>query len=264
MRPTSRIRLASALTLAGLGAWAAPASAQEWRWNVAPYLWGSTTGLDVSVNDHEAFDHETSFSDLADGLDFALQLHVEGQKGRHGLLFDLTYMDLGDEDKSLSLPAPFEGGLTIDNDLRLTVFEAAGIFNPRGDGLGFALLYGARVLDVREELDVRLDLPGPLPDLARGYDTSATLVDGMLGGRLYQPLSDRITLHLRGDLAAGGTEITWNAQAGVMMAFGDSGRYSGYLGYRHMEIELQEEDERAEVETTVTFTGPVVGLRVGL
>ena len=63
---------------------------------------------------------------------------------------------------------------------------------------------------------------------------------------------------------AGGSEITWNAQAGVLMAFGSSGRYSAFLGYRHMEIELQEDDERAEVETTVTFTGPVLGLRIAL
>jgi hypothetical protein len=255
--PSRGILIAAALL-------ASPAAAEDWSWSLTPYLWMSEIGLDASVNDHEVLEREADLADVMDGLDFALQLHLEGQRGRHGVLLDLTYWDMGDDDKRYPAPGPVPGEVVVKGDLETTILEAGGIFDPKGDGTGFSLLYGARLLDMDQELDARYDFPGQLPDPSRRYAVSGTLLDGMIGVRYAGPFAGSWSGLFRADLSAGDTELTWNALAGVGYALGSSGRYTAFLGYRYMEIELEEEDARAEVELQNKLGGFITGLRIAI
>jgi hypothetical protein len=239
----------------------APAVAQDWEWSVTPYAWLTEVGLDASINDEEVLEREADLSDVLDSLDFTLQLHLEGQKDRHGVLFDLYYADLGDDDRRFTLPAPAEGTIVVKGDLEMTILEAGGLWNPRADGTGFTLLYGARVIDIDEEIDARFDLPGPLPDPSRRYSASTTLVDGMVGARFVAPFADRWSFVLRADVSAGGSELAWNSMIGLGWSFGAGERYTLFGGYRYMEIEFEEEDERAELELQNKLGGFIAGLR---
>ncbi len=257
-----RGRLLAVLTFAAALIPAAAAQASPWQWSVTPYMWLSEIGVDASINDQEVLEREADLADVLDDLDFSFQLHAEGQRGRHGLLFDFYYSDLGDDDKRFALPGGVIGEIVAKGDLEMTLIEAGGLYNPRGDGGGFTVLYGARVVDLDEEIDARFVLdPGVIVN--RTYEASATLVDALVGARYVGALSDRWSFHLRADASAGGTELTWNAWTGVGYSFGAGGRYALFAGYRYMEIEFEEEDQRAEVESQVKLGGFITGLKFG-
>ena len=68
--------------------------AEDWRWSVTPYLWAIGSELSTSVD--VPGDAALRFSDLIDKLDFAAQVHLEAHRGRHGLLLDVTNLQLSD------------------------------------------------------------------------------------------------------------------------------------------------------------------------
>jgi hypothetical protein len=247
------------LALAALG-FSGAVEAQDWRWSVTPYAWGATVGVDVSINDHEVLERDADLGDVLDSLDFIAQAHVEGQKGRHGFFFDGTYYNLGDDEHHFTL-GPL-GEVVVKGDLEMTILETGGIYNPNGDGNGFTLLYGVRMLDLDEALDLRYDF-GPGSSGSRRYSATATFFDGMVGARYVAPLSERWAVILRADASAGSTEVTWNAWTGLGWTFGAARQNALLFGYRYMEIEFQEDDARAEVESQVTLAGFIAGIKFG-
>jgi hypothetical protein len=241
---------------------ATPATADDWTWNLTPYAWFTDVGADVSIHDHEIAESEVDVADILDDTDFLLMLRFEAQKGSHGLFGDLFFVDLGDEDRHRPLPGPAGGELVAKSDLEMTILDVGGIYNPRGDGLGFALLYGARILDLDQEIDARVEA-GPITTPSRRIEASGTLLDGLLGVRYVGQVSDRWLFNFRADASAGGSELTWSALAGAGWTFGEGGRHALLGGYRYMEIEFEEEDQRAEVETQLKLAGPYFAVKFG-
>ena len=237
-----------------------PASA-DWQWTITPYVWVPDAGLDATVNDRDVLGGEVQGVDLLSKIDMMFPLHLEGQSGRHGVLFDVLYLDLGGDPVVRDLPGILPGTVELEADFSATLLEVGGIYNPRGDGSGFAVLYGTRIVDVGE--DIQADFSSPI-FADRTYSIGGTLYDGMLGARWVGKLSERWTLRLRGDVSAGGTELTLNGLGGVGYSFGKDGRYTALAGYRYLEIELKEDDARAEVETQATLSGAFIALAIGL
>ena len=85
----------------------------------------------------------------------------------------------------------------------------------------------------------------------------------MVGARYLAAISDRWHFLLRADVSAGGTELTWNAWTGSGYAFGAGGRNALFAGYRYMEIEFKEDDERAEIESQIKMGGFIAGVKFG-
>ncbi len=250
-----RIRFFSlALAVLAVLGFSSPARAGDWQWTITPYLWLSSLDIDTKVNDREVLGGESDFGLLSE-IDMVFQLHLEGQKGRHGVLFDVTYVDLGGDPTVHDLPGNRSGTVEFKGDFSATLAEVGGIYNPRGDGLGFTLLYGARIIDLDEE--IHADFSSPLLT-DRTYRSGDTLYDGMLGARWTGKLSEHWMFNLRGDVSAGGTELTWNTLVGIGYSFGTTGRYTAIGGYRYMETEFKERDAHAEVETQATLSGAFV------
>jgi hypothetical protein len=199
------------------------------------------------------------FGDILKKVDMGFMLHAEGQRGAHGLLFDLYYADLGDDPRVIDLPGDLPGTAEAKGDFSIAVLEVAGLYNPSGDRSGFTLIYGGRILD--KNLDVDTDFSNPLLT-DRTYHGGGTLYDAMLGARWAAELSERFDFSLRGDVAGGGTELTWNAVAAFGYELGQTGRYLLIAGYRHMNMEMKEEDQRAEVESEVTLSGAFLAFAV--
>jgi hypothetical protein len=135
----------------------------------------------------------------------------------------------------------------------------AGIYNPALDRSGFTLIYGGRMVDTG--LDIDTDFSNPLI-ADRTYHGGGTLYDAMLGARWSTELSERFNFSLRGDVAGGGTELTWNAVAAFGYELGQTGRYALIAGYHHMNLQMREEDQRAEVESEVTLSGAFLAFAV--
>lgn len=252
---------AARLALCAIAAFALATPARaEWRWSFTPYFWASEVGADASINDKEVFEAELDLADVVDALDFAIQGHLEGQNGKHGLFFDVTYIDMGDDDHRFPANGPLGGEIVAKGDLEQTLIEAGGLFNPRGDGTGLTLLYGTRILDIDQEIDARLEIANRTT-ASRRFETSSTLVDLLFGARVLHPINERWSYLLRADVSAGDTELTWNAQTGFGYQFGKKGNKTLFFGYRYMETEFEEADTNAELELQTKMGGAVVGLK---
>ncbi len=256
----ARRAIAAALAIAGSLAFSGAAGAADWTWRFTPYLWAPSVGTEIEVNDQEIpGGSDVALEDVIDQLDFVGMIHFEGQSGKHGFLVDTLYANFGDEDVRVHPGGPLAGDVVVDGDLGLLLTEAAGLYNPRGDGSGWAWIYGIRVSDVDEDIVARYELPAGARE--RRYDLGKTLFDGMLGARYIGTWGERWRCNLRGDVSGGGTELTWNTMAGLGYTWGD-GRHALLGGYRYMQIELEEEDARAEVESTITLNGPYFGYQL--
>jgi hypothetical protein len=241
---------------------ATSAAAGDWVWSVTPYAWFTEVGADVTIHDRDILEREVEVGDILDDTDFLLMLRVEGQNGKHGLFGDLLHIDLGDEDRIVPLSGPGGGELIAKTDLETTLLDFGGIYNPRADGTGFAILYGVRIIDMDQEIDARIEA-GPVTTPGRRIEVSGTLYDALLGLRYSAMLSDRWLVQVRADASTGGSELTWSALAGAGWTFGEGGRHTLLGGYRFMAIELDEADQGAEVETRLELAGPFVALRLG-
>jgi hypothetical protein len=81
----------------------------------------------------------------------------------------------------------------------------------------------------------------------------------MIGARYVAALSDQWVFGVRGDYSTGDSDSTWNALAYLGYRFSIKNTPSALLlGYRHMEINLEEGD----LETELTLSGPITALRI--
>lgn len=238
---------------------AAPAVADGWRWTVTPYAWATNVGIDVEVADRELVDETIPVEDLLEDLDTIAQVRVEAQKGAHGLFLDLFDVNLSDDATTRALPSG-RGEATFTPEMGMTILDLGGIYDPRGDGAGFQLLYGARILNQRATIDAEVAFADGSTS-ARELEIDDTLVDALVGFRYLRPIGERFTFQAQADLSAGGTELTWSAGPTLGYRFGRSGRYTALAGYRHMVVEF---DTPATVDATMTLSGFLAGLRISL
>lgn len=234
---------------------ASAAAASDWTWNITPYAWATDAG--VSINDRQVADTTIDVSDLAEDLSFTTQGRVEARRGRHGVMLDAFYIHLEDDGQRFGLPVG--GEVVADGDLALTILDLGGVFNPRGNGDGLSVLYGARMVDRDIEVDARFNL-GPGVTLAQSYEVSETLYDAMLGARYAGRITPRWTYAVQADASTGGTEQTWSGLAAFGYSFG--GRYTLIAGYRYMDIQFEKDSAIGAVDADVTLSGVISGLRI--
>lgn len=231
------------LAVLGIATVAAPASASDWDWTVAPYGWAASVSSDLHAGSPPIEgSSEMSFPDIFDKLDGAFQVHAEGRGDRVGVFADFTYLGLSD-----SRTGNFA---KTEADLDTRLFEAAWVWIPGGQrDRGFDVFAGVRWIDA--DLKVGIDPENPqLP--GRVLDVGDSYLDAMLGARYTWAPSDRWRVTARGDISEGQTEGTWNAS---LMAHYRIWNGAILLGYRHLDVQL----ESAGVRTDLVISGPVVG-----
>jgi hypothetical protein len=232
------------------------AASSDWEWTIAPYVWAAGVSLDVEANGNLVLGGDATFPDILDKLDIAGMLHFEARQGPAGLLVDGLYLSLSDESSS-SGNAPIPNGTMADTNLKMGIYELGGFYRPGGGKTGFDFLFGARDVDVSQNTDVTF--PGPL-GVTTSFDGSKNYLDAFVGARVSVPLGARCNFLARGDVAGGGTDITWNGVASFGFSFDKAGKYTLQAGYRYMHIELgQTTDRGTDITNTVVLSGPVVG-----
>ena len=248
----------------GLFPSAGQVQASEWMWSFAPYLWGSGVSLDVKVNDREpGFEQSVDFSDLMDKLKFAIAGRLEGQRGRFGLFADVFFVDFGDDNKTFDLGPSLPGQVVAETNLAFTIFEVGGLFNPKGDGSGAALLFGARMLDLDLKLDAQYFFDNGATE-GRDYGLNKALWDALIGARYIGGFGERWPFHIKADASTGGTDLTWSAQAGVGYAYGKRRQHAVLVGYKYMDIDLQEPSgPRVDIDVNAQMAGPYLALKFG-
>jgi hypothetical protein len=221
-----------------------------WRWSLTPYMWASDISETLLLDGAEVGGDDTEFSDVVDTLDTSLQLHFEGVGDRWGLFGDVTYIELSDS-------AEGELGFgSLDVEIEEMLLEGGLIWRPGGGDGRLELLLGARYLAVDELY--RLEIGAPPDPYQRRVDEG--YLDALVGLRYNVPLSPRWMVSLRGDVSAGGTDLTWTAQGLFGWRFG-AHRNSAFLaGYRYRELEYGKADV---LDVEKTLSGFVLGLKIG-
>jgi len=231
------------------------AHAGEWKWEIAPYAWISDVGVDVSLNETDIGGTTIDFKDILDKADLGALVHFEGRKGRGGLFVDVVYLSLSD-DQTTSGASPIPDGTIVDVELDQLIGEVGGFYRFTGDERGLDLLFGARVMDV--SLDANFDFPDTSLLADRSRSSDKTLLDGFVGLRFGQDISDRWLWSIRGDVGAGDTDLTWQGVLIFGVQFGKNRDKTLYFGYRHLAYEA-EEGNMGITEREIEFSGPEVG-----
>jgi len=249
--------VAALATLATSGAVHADAPTPKWTWSVMPYAWATNVGVDVSIDDHQVVNETIPVSDLVKQLDATAQLHFEGQHGANGFLFDIFAVKLSEDGKSVALPAATGGSAVLDTELRMAVYEVGGLFDPKGDQNGFALLYGVRILDEDATIDAQLTIDPNAPT-DRCYEMGDTLFDALVGVRYIHRFDRHWSVAARLDASSSGTRLTWAATSTVAYAFGKRGQYAVTGGYRRMDFNFKDEDP---LQVDMSLSGFFAGFR---
>ena len=239
-----------------------PAAASEWNWSLTPYGWLASVGADVSVNDQDFVSGGVDFGDIVDKLDFGFALDFQGRRGRHGFVVDVTIADGKDHEKRRPFRGPAGTELVTKGDLEEILLDVGGLYNPRGDGWGWSLIYGARIMDLSQDIEARIETPGQVSE-SRRYVVGKTAVDGLVGVRYIGHMSERWLFNFRGDVSTGDSEFNLNGLAGVGYIFGQSRRHAILGGYRYLKIERDERDGVAEIESRLGMSGPYVAVTIG-
>jgi len=259
----SRRRIAVAAVVFSAGFFVLPKQsvAADLEWTIAPYLWASDVGLDITVNNDPVIGTNVPFNDLVDKLDGAFMLHLEMKGDRFGTMFDSIYIKLADNAVVPVGPGgPILGDVLVSTDLTLTLYEFAAFYRFGSNAPGssaFDILAGVRQVDIDQNLAIVLPGPGMTP-VGASIDISET--DFIIGGRLAGSFNDRWSYRIRADYGSGGTEGTINALAAVGYTFGQTGLFSLELGYRYFDLELKKDADGSLLESDLTMSGPMLGL----
>jgi hypothetical protein len=241
----TRIGLRALALAAALGELALPCGAQtpvaRWRWSVAPYSWLSGTGGTIGVRDLTA-SNSKSVGDVLSQLEFAAMGVVEGGYGVWGAYVDAMYVSLGDQ-KVVAI-AGDTGTFSLDQ--KLTMIQPTGLWTvASGTWGGVDVLGGARFWN--------LDFSATTDRSGRSRATSRSLWDGFGGLRFRALPADRWHAIVDGNIGAGASKFTWEAQG--YAAYDIATYWALSAGYRYLHMKL---DERA-ARITGRMSGFVVG-----
>ena len=222
-------------------------AAAQGEWLVAPYLWLS----DVTLDQTSGVSGGISASDLLDKTDTAGMIRMEAAFNRWGFTVDYIWLGVS-EGANVPLPPPFVG-FDLLASLDISIVELGGFFRPSGTDSGVDFLFGARKIDV----DKTLLLTPAGGGATQRFDSAPDFTDAFGGARYLHRINDNWDLTLRADYGFGDSEGTLNLIGSVGFRFNKT--FALNLGYRHMDIEF-EENIGGEIESTdISMSGPILG-----
>lgn len=236
-------------------------SADEWRWNLTPYLWLPTIDghvkYDVPPDGGGGPDVSIGPTDWLELLNFGALVSASVARDRFAIFTDFVYLNMGadNDGRIVSVEGAISGPggvveIPVGANLNLdTEFEFDGLQWMLGAGYAFAdsasgthyVFAGFRLMSVDATTAWRLtgEIIGPggetLLEQEGGIDKSVDLWDGIVG------LKGSFTLGEGGwsvpyslDAGAGDSDLVWNATVSLAYRFG----WGDLLfGYRHLEYD---------------------------
>ena len=163
-------------------------AADDWKFAVAPYLWGAGIDGTVSAKGYEA-DVDKSFGDIVDDLDFAAMVNLQVRKGRFGAYTDVLF--LGTSDTTHAGPKMWDVSASIDQwivDFGASWAVAEWGAGGKGTKGAVDLILGGRYWNLATELTAESDY------FAGGREVKETLnwVDPVVGARFAVDLTPKL------------------------------------------------------------------------
>jgi hypothetical protein len=232
--------------LAGLALLAAaPLHAEEWKHELAPYLWGSAMEGTTGIGGVTA-DVDLSFSDILDNLEMGFMGMYRGTRDRFSITADTIFMGLGATQRSRNDLAKAD----IDVD-QFVLAAAAGYALTEK----FVVLGGLRYMDLSAEVEVT----GPLGNTADA-ETDESWVDPYLGAQYTIPLSEAWSLNVYGDIGGFGIGSDFAWQGLVTLRWQLTERTGAVAAYRYMDVDYESGSGSGRFLFDMSFSGPALGL----
>jgi len=248
---TNKILL-SALAAGTLALAATPANADAWSFQIEPYLLGVTIDGDAGIGRVTGVDVDVNTNDIIDNLDLGGMLHFEARhESGWGLALDYAFMELSDD-----ITGP-RGGV-LDAELFQGVFEAQLVKSTRSrdDDEQLDYFVGLRWWD--NDVDVEIDpviLPGTVTS-----NVEEDWVDLVIGVRWKNPINEKWSFLLKGDIGAGEADFTALGTIGFRYRIGELTELD--LGYKalYVDYETGKPGQPGYFKYDTTTHGPVIGL----
>jgi hypothetical protein len=255
---TKRILKWSTLTICGLlwalifclSAHADGGTREKWEFHLAPCAWlagqkgtvATLPGLPVADIDIDFYD------DVLGNINGALMLVGEARKGRYGMVIDVAYTDIEDEE---STPGPFFS--SIKSRIKSWIVSAAGLYRLVENQRAFLdVIGGIRYWSVDSELTLRGGLIG-----GREVSNKEDWVDPLIGLKGLLPIGES-KFFVSGAFVLGGfgveSDLMWDAN--INFGYQWTKGFSTTLGYRYLDVDYEKDDFLYDVAQS----GLVVGL----
>ena len=241
-------QLAIAVLVLG-GSNVAMAEDSDWDWSLALYAWMAGLEDTISVNGREIADVDLSFSDILDDLDMTVMVHGEGFRDQWGFFADYLYLDMSDKQSG-------PNG-SVRAEMAATLFDLAGVYRPSETMEGIEAFAGLRYF----KPDITFDVT-PMGGNTKRTRVDDSYTDFLVGARYTGAINDNWFYRLRADASGGDTDGTWSLLASAGYRFGSNLDKSFIIGYRHMEIDLENDDGPLTVTNDMTMSGPFVALNI--
>jgi hypothetical protein len=196
-----------------------PKVADEWRFEVTPYLWGTGIRGTVNLNNELAKSADMSTSNVLSNLKSGGMIAAEAHKGKWGIMGDLISATL---QNSGSVPVQTrDGSATIGDKVTVQQTILTGAFTytlaNTKDAYVDALL-GVRAIDIT----ATLALNDEGTSIQRSISKKTSTVDPIIGAKGRYRIADSTWyIPFYGDIGSGGgtTNVTWQLMAGVGKTF---------------------------------------------
>jgi hypothetical protein len=239
----------------------------EWHFSLTPYLWLSAFNGTFHINTPSGgrtINVHASAGDILKSLKFGVMAMGEARHGEWSVFTDLIYARLADDKTEVrSVTGP--GGLVeipvtvaAKAGLKLTVWTTAGAYSLYHEGNTTADAFvGTRYLGTSPSLEWQFTGPLMLLPQSGRVERDTQQWNAIMGfkGR-YAFGASPWSIPYYADIGTGGSEVTWQAMAGIDYAFswGDVSLMYRYLYFRPGGTKLVEDLAMHGPALAVKFT----------
>ena len=243
----------------------AGASAKDWSFSFAPYLW--LVGLNGTIGAKgRTADVDISFGDLWDNLDFAFQFHAETMyRSKYGFFVDGTYLKLATKD--------VKGPLNIKTTMKVNMWEFVGVYRVYDQPSGFKnskgqskpsfyadLLGGGRLMHI----DNKINFGGTGPiGASNQVSGDKGWFDFLVGARIKWQATNRLSFIGRTDIGGFGlgfsSDFAWNLLGLVGVDITDWMQF--LIGYKVFYDDYSDGSGNNRFVFDAWITGPITGLK---
>lgn len=244
----------ASITLLLASCWANSVAAQDentWQFEATLYGWytdiGGTVKHPGGVVPGDSF--EVDASDILDNLNMVFMGSFEARKNKWSIITDAIYLDVGnDKNTTVTTGSGVPLNANVDLDLSTWILSGAvGYDVVQADRFILAVVGGVRYATM--DADVTLGMLGRQVERSE----SEGLLDGIVGVRGSVKLNENWYLPYYADIGTGGSELTWQALAGIGYRFGWG---DIKLVYRYLSYDMDDESLLEDLNVS----GPALGV----
>jgi len=230
----------------------AATAADDWSFQLEPYLLGASIEGDTSIGRATGVEVDVDFGDIMDSLDLAGMIHFEAHNANGwGTILDYGFMKLS-SDKS----GPLGGVLAAD--VRQGILEALLARRIELGGGHIDYLAGFRWWDN----DVDIDIDAAIFPGSTTASVEEDWIDLVVGARWTKPLNDKWELQLRGDIGGFGLESDFTAvlATGIQYQLGETIDLDIQYKALWVDYESGSRGQPGYFEYDTVTHGPIIGL----